>query len=119
MTPLHLDVCKHANPRFVLVQCRAKLLSRLRQLLLQCIGLEGNGIPFILKGGEEGRYGGQSWRSRSDCSRSLELDEIVCCQLLAADRIRAILGYVGLYELLLKDVACESVSRVACAEDGL
>ena len=42
----------------MLVQGGSEFFPRARELFLQVVGLEGEGIPFVLEGGEEGGDGG-------------------------------------------------------------
>jgi hypothetical protein len=45
-------------------------------------------------------------RSWSDGLRGFEIDQIVNCQAVSSRRLGAILGYVGLDQTLLIDIAC-------------
>lgn len=44
----------YPNSCIVLVEGVRKLIACLRELLLQLEGLQGEGVPFILEGGQEG-----------------------------------------------------------------
>lgn len=55
LVPLARQACDNAGGRVVLVEGGAKLLSRLRQLLLECVRLKDNGVPLVLEGAEERR----------------------------------------------------------------
>jgi hypothetical protein len=56
----------HACGGIVLVQGGAELLSRLRQLLLERVRLEHNGVPLVLEGAEQRGDGGEVRRARGD-----------------------------------------------------
>lgn len=94
----------------MLVQSSAELLARLCELLLQLVRLEGDGIPFVLEGGEEGGDGGERRRAGTDDALRLELDKVIRGKLLAIDGVGAVLGDVRFDQTLLEDISCGSVS---------
>jgi len=91
--------------RIVLVEGSAELLSRLRQLLLERVRLEDEGVPLVLEGIEERRYRREVRRARRDDLRRLELDQVLDGQVLARDGVGVVLGDVCLDQALLENVA--------------
>jgi hypothetical protein len=77
LVPLTRQSRNYARCRVVLIQRCAQLLSCLRQLLLEGVCLEYDGVPLILEGAEERRDGCEVRRSRADDLRRLELDQIL------------------------------------------
>lgn len=95
----------------MLVEGSAEFLTGLRKLLLQLVGLEGDGIPFVLESGEEGGDGGEGRRTWANGALCLELDKVVGGELFAVDGVGAMLGNVCLNQTLLENISC---GRVSC-----
>lgn len=94
----------------MLVEGRAELLPSLRKLLLKLVCLEGNGVPFVLKGSEERGNRSKSRGTRADDALGFELDQVIYSELLAIDGVGAMLSNVCVNQALLEDVSCGRVS---------
>jgi hypothetical protein len=95
----------HARGGIVLVQRGAELLSRLRQLLLERVCLEHNGVPLVLEGAEQRGDRREVGRARGDDLRRLELNQVLDGELFAGDGIGVVLGDVCLDQALFEDVS--------------
>jgi hypothetical protein len=94
----------HARGGIVLVERRAELLSCLRQLLLERVCLEHNGVPLVLEGAEQRGDRREVRRTRGDDLRRLQLNQVLDGELFAGDGICVVLGDVCLDQALLEDV---------------
>lgn len=71
----------------MLVQRRGKFFPSARELLLEVICLEGQRVPFVLEGREKGWDRCEGRRTRSDDTRRVDREEIICGQSLARIRL--------------------------------
>jgi hypothetical protein len=92
----------------VLVEGSAELLSRLRQLLLERVRLEHNGVPLVLESAEQGGDRCEIRRAGCDDLGRLELDEVLDGELLARDGVGVVFGNVRLNQALLENIAALS-----------
>lgn len=77
----------------------------MRQLLLQRVCFEHNGVPFVLEGAQESGDGCEVWRAGVDDLRRLELDQVLDREVFTCDGVGVVLSDVSLDQALLKDIA--------------
>lgn len=94
-----------ADGGIVLVEGIGQLVACLRQLLLELEGLEGQGVPLVLEGRQEGGDGGQGGRPRAHDAGGLDGQEVFEVELIAGDGVLAVLLDVLLDQPLLENSA--------------
>ena len=99
------ETSNHPSCSVLTVKCITQFLSRRMQLLLKSISSEHLCVPFVLKGREQARYGGERRWPRLHDACLLQLDEIVNAKLFAVDRVGAVLGDVSFNQATLEDIA--------------
>lgn len=105
LVPLARQSRNHPCRRVVLIQRRAELLSRLRQLLLERVCFEHNGVPLVLENAEQRRDRREIRRPRRDDLWCLELDEILNREIFPRDRIRVVFCHVSLDQPFFEHIA--------------
>src|SRR3569833_61644 len=113
LVPLPRQSGDYSDGGIVLVQGRSQLLPRARQLLLQIVRLEGQRVPLVLERRQEGGYGGQSRRSRSDYPAGLEREQVFDIQLVVGA------GFFSVFIDVLFDEALLVHSAGLPGHDGL
>lgn len=89
----------------MLIQSIGQLIARLRQLLLQFERLEGESVPFVLKGRQEGGNRSECGRAWTNDPGRLDGQEVFEVELIASDGILAILLNVLFDQPLLENSA--------------
>jgi hypothetical protein len=87
LVSLPRESCNNSDSSIVLVQRCGKFFPGARELLLDVICLEGQRVPFVLEGREEGWDRCEGRRTRSDDTRRVDREEVICGQSLARIRL--------------------------------